>query len=354
MTRTRALLMLVGIGGCMTPVMHFGEGKTAKQAQHDTMTEMGPARLVTGEKWNGEVTTRKVRVWADEQYRTQNRQWQKAFDEPLELANLVVTPIFGIHIVAEYATWDRNVPDATLRDHMAALQEQDRGDDVLAVIGLTSSLSLVSATFDELGLAMVGGRHIVLRGYADLEERKMYANAFPDLRAEEREMALVQLRRHKTAVVLLHELGHVLGVEHEIDSSSIMNATYSNHATTFSTTARATMLATLDQRLHRKSPTAVMASAPAQPQPEAAPAAPKVHHAPIVIRVTRKRMTIVDGKSMKPDELDALLKAAYVEDPETKIVVNEDRNVPTGVVGELLDRAKAFGFVKVEFGWSGK
>lgn len=353
MMRTCGLLVLVMIGSCISPVMHFGDGKTAKQAQHDTMNEMGPARLVTGEKWNGQVTTRKVRVWADDQFRAQNRHWQQAFEEPLELANLVVTPVFGIHIVAEYSTWDHNVPDGTLGDHMRALQEQDPGDDVLAVIGLTSSLSLVSATFDELGLAMVGGRHIVLRGYADLEERKMYADAFPDLRAEEREMALVQLRRHKTAVVLLHELGHVLGVEHEIDSDSIMNASYSNHAKTFSPAARATMTATLDQRLHRTSATVVAASASA-PQAQAQPVAPKVHHPPIVIRVTRNRSTIVDGKTLKPDALDALLKAAFAEDPETRIVVNEDRNVPTGAVGDLLDRAKAIGFTKVEFGWSGK
>lgn len=168
-------------------------------------------------------------------------------------------------------------------------------------------------------------------------------------------MALVQLRRHKTAVVLLHELGHVLGVEHEIDSDSIMNASYSSHATTFSPTARGTMTATLDQRLHRKSVTPVVASAQAaHPRADAAPVAPKVHHAPIVIRVTRKRTTIVDGKTLNPDALDALLKAAYAEDPETRIIVNEDRSVPTGAVGDLLDRAKAIGFTKVEFGWSGK
>ena len=35
------------------------------------------------------------------------------------------------------------------------------------------------------------------------------------------------------------------------------------------------------------------------------------------------------------------LKATFAEDPETKIVINEDRKVPTGVVGDLIDRAKA-------------
>ncbi len=351
----RSIAALLVIAGCMTPVMKFGEGKTAKQAQRDTMTSFGPARLATGEKWAGEVTTRKVRVWADSQYRTQNVHWQQSFESPLELANLVIEPFLGLRLQAEYLEWDRNVPGATLRDDMTALLERDPGDNVFAVIGLTSSLSLVSATFEELGLAMIGGRHMMLRGYADLHERKLYANAFPDLRADERELALVHLRHHKTAVVLLHELGHVLGVDHEADNATIMHAAYSNHATAFSAYARGIMLGATDQRLGRKTistdvkPTTAAAPAPAPP----VAATPAVAREPIVIRVTRRRATIVGGKTLKPDQLDELLKATFAEAPATKIVISEDRNLPAGVVGDLIDRAKAIGFTKIEFAWSG-
>jgi hypothetical protein len=357
MTMLRAVVVCVVAAGCMSPVMTFGSGKTAKEAQHDTMAELGPARLVTGEKWAGEVTTKKIRVWADDQYRAQNRQWQKTFEEPLELANLVVTPFLGVRFVADYAVWERNVPGARLADDIMALQEHDRGDDVFAVIVLTSSLPLVSATFDELGMATLGGRHMALRGYADIEERKMYANAFPDLRAEERELALVQLRHHKTAVVLLHELGHLLGVEHESDATSIMSSTYSNHATSFSATSREVMLRTVDARLQRKPAKPDAASPPpttaADPRPRA-PRATTTPHAPIVVRVTRKAATMVDGKRLTPEALDALLKAAFAEDPETPIVISEDRNVPTGVVGSLIDRAKAIGLTKFQFAWTGQ
>src|SRR4029078_5435393 len=183
----------------------------------------------------------------------QNIHWQQSFDEALELTNVVIEPLLGLHLVAEYAVWERDVPCATLTDGINALEEQDPGDRVFAVIGLTSSLPLVSATFDELGLAMLGARHMMLRGYADLEERKMYANAFPDLRPEERELALEHLRHHKTAVVLLHELGHVLGVMHDNETASIMNAMYSNHATSFPEAARDVMLRSVDERLHRPS-----------------------------------------------------------------------------------------------------
>jgi biopolymer transport protein ExbD len=341
----------------MSPVMTFGDGKSAKQAQHDTMASFGPARLATDKKWNGEVTTKKIRVWADNEYRTQNRNWQKTFEEPLELANLVLTPILGLRLVAEFAVWERHVPGATLDDHLAALIEHDRGNDVFVVVGLTSSLPLVSSTFEALGYASVGGRHMVLRGYADLEERKMYANAFPDLRADERELALVHLRHHKTAVILLHELGHNFGSDHETEGT-IMSATYSNHATSFSDKARITMLRTIDHRLGREptvpgeAPPAEAAAASAQPA--AAPAPPAVRREPIVIRVTKAGHTIVDGKKLDATALDALFKSAFVDDTETAIVIKQDRKVPTGAVGDVIDRAKAIGLSKFEFGWTGQ
>jgi biopolymer transport protein ExbD len=353
-------LVCVVWGGCVSPVMHFGAGKTAKEAQHDTMAEFGPARLGTDEHWKGEIATKKVRVWADNQYRTQNIHWQETFEESLDLTNSIISELLGVRLVPDYAVWDRDVPGATLMDSIKALQEQDPGDDVFVVIGLTSSLPLVSATFDELGLAMVDGRHLMVRGYADLEERKMYANAFPDLRREERELALDQLRRHKTAVVLLHELGHIFGVRHETDVASIMSSTYSNRAALFSDDARTTMLRSVDERLHRVSTTPVMASARPVVAPVAAPVVEKptpvvlVHHDPVVIRVTKKRETIVKGVSLSAAELTAQLEAVYSDDPTTKIIINEDRHVPTGFMSELIERLNEVGFERAEFKWSGK
>ncbi len=357
-------LACVALSGCLvSPVMHFGAGKSAKEAQHDTMAEFGPARLGTDEQWKGEIATKKIRVWADNQYRTQNIHWQETFEESLELTNSIISQLLGVRLVPQYSVWDRDVPGATLMDSIKALQEQDPGDDVFVVIGLTSSLPLVSATFDELGLAMVDGRHLMVRGYADLEERKMYANAFPDLRREERELALEQLRRHKTAVVLLHELGHVFGARHEVDMASIMSSTYSNRAAQFSDDVRATMLRSVDERLHRAPtlPVVAKAAATSTAVPAAAPVVvdkPKpvvlVHHDPIVIRVTKKKETIIAGKSLSVEDLTAQLEAVYAEDPTTKIIINEDRNVPTGVMSELIDRLHEIGFERAEFKWSGK
>jgi biopolymer transport protein ExbD len=70
--------------------------------------------------------------------------------------------------------------------------------------------------------------------------------------------------------------------------------------------------------------------------------------------VTKAGQLVVDGKRINDAALDALFKSAFTEDPKTKIVIQEDRKVPAGVVGALLDRAKATGLSKFEFGWSGK
>jgi len=67
-----ALAAVALAAGCISPVMTFGEGKSGKEAQRHTMSELGPARLVTEATWEGEIATRKIRVWADAAYRAQN------------------------------------------------------------------------------------------------------------------------------------------------------------------------------------------------------------------------------------------------------------------------------------------
>lgn len=333
-------LVLYLLGGCMSPVMRFG-GKSGKEAQHDTMSDLAPARLATEAKWDGEVATRTIRVWADNQYRAQNVRWQRSFEAPLELANLVLTPLFGLRLVPEYHAWERHIPGSTLDADLEALVAHDPGRDVLIVVGLTSSLPLVSATFEDLGCAHLAGRHMLVRGYADLEERKRYAEAFADLLPEERELALEARRHHKTAVVLLHEIGHVLGFEHDTDADTIMNASYSHRASSFTPPARQVMLHTVDQRLGRGR----KAPEPSEPPRVAAAGRPPmfVKRAAVVVHVGPSGEVYAEGKLVDDVGIDTLFEDAFARDRETEVLIKRARKAPAGRLEKIVDRATAIG-----------
>jgi tetratricopeptide (TPR) repeat protein len=249
----RAVLVL-GLGlatGCLvTPVIHFGGGKSPKQAQQQQRDELVPAALVPQGTWTGSVRVAKVRVWADDDYRAQNVGWQRVFGEQLDDANQLLIPMLGLQLTAEYRSWSHHAPGATLADTLAALDQQDPGDDVFTVIGLTSSLGLAMATFEQLGYASIGGNHLVLRGYADEAERAAFDRMFPKLSAEERDALHAARRQHELTTLLLHELGHNLGLPHETSTDAIMNAMYSQHAATFSENDRGVMLLAIARRLH--------------------------------------------------------------------------------------------------------
>jgi hypothetical protein len=327
--------------------MRFGGGKSAKEAQHETMSDLAPARLATESTWAGDIATRKIRVWADDQYRAQNVRWQQSFEEPLERANLVLTAVFGLRLVPEYHAWERHVAGSTVAADLEALAGRDPGHDVLLVVGLTSSLPLVSATFDDLGYASVGGRHLLVRGYADLEERKLYEDAFRDLLPEERELALLARRHHKTAVVLLHEIGHTFGADHDADHDTLMNASYSHRASSFSSQARDVMLRTLEQRLGRASSpggesreTIATIKPPPKPSGSSEPAGPA---GPLVFHVTPSGNVELGGKTVSTVDIDNLLEAAFARDRNTEVIVRRSRKAPAAALEPIVDRATAIG-----------
>lgn len=352
----RVMVMVMAlVTGCIgvSPVMTFGSGKTPQQAQRQTMSDFTPTRIVVTEKWNGEVAAKRVRVWADVQYRAQNVKWQQTFDATLEMANLVLEPLYGLKLVADYRTWDRHAPASTLADDLAALTAHDAGTDVFAVIGLTSSLPLVSATFDELGIAHINANHLVVRGYADLEERKLYADVFADLLPAEREMALAQRREHKTAIVLLHELGHNFGFEHDGAGDQIMSAGYSVKAVRFSPASREAIRQGIDVRLGRG--TTSVAQAPREPMPvaremapapvAAAPVAPAA--GPLVLHVTWTGDVFRGNKGLTDADVDAVLAETFTLGAATEVVIKRAKKAPSKIVQRIVQRASAVGLTKV-------
>jgi biopolymer transport protein ExbD len=319
----------------MSPVMHFGGGKTAKEVQHDTVKQLTPPALVIDNDWRGAVRTAKIRVWADDDYRAQNGHWQQAFQAELDRANEVLSSEFGVHLEAEYRAWHHHAIGDTLADSLEALAREDPGGDVLTVVGLTSSLSIVSATFDQLGLAEIGGAHLVLRGYADVEERRSFDRVFINVPRAEREAMYEARRRHRTTAIILHELGHNLGALHRADADTLMSAMYSERMTAFDPVSHATILATLDERLGRP------------PTPAAEPDAPDAAHTTLVIDVDARGQHLVGGNAVDDPTLDDLLHMSVDDDRDTAIVVRYDPMAPQRAVSAALEHARKAGLTRV-------
>jgi tetratricopeptide (TPR) repeat protein len=225
----------------------------AVKSQRRILAKALPATLEAPTRYEGEVRVARARVWADADYRSQNLRWKRTFGDELDHANELLGPMLGIRVEAEYFEWDRHAPGASLTEAVEELRSLDDGDDVTWVIGLTSALPLVTANTDELGMAELLGPHLVLRGYADVEERKRFAKAFPDLEPAEREEVHDARRRHKQAVLLIHELAHTLGAIHETDPAWIMNGGYRPEQASISDRNRELMLIALADRLRPES-----------------------------------------------------------------------------------------------------
>jgi hypothetical protein len=332
MKRAAPALILLAYGCFVAaPPVRFGAGKSAQEAQQQEVAELSPPVLATDPTWTGEVQTAKIRVWADDQFRAQNLSWEKTFQEELDYANAVLAANFGVRLQAEYRVWDRHAPDASIEEDLAALARQDPGNDVLIVVGLTSSLALVTATFDHIGVASLPGKHLMLRGYADRWERDAFDRAFPKIPADQRENLAEARRRHKTTAVLLHELGHNFGAPHEADENTIMAAIYSEHCAAFSPRAHDIILATLDERLHRTHSI------------HAAAAAPVFRHPSLIIHVSTDGKVTVGGMAVDDATLDELLHQSYGDDHDTAVVIRAEHGTPHATVMHVFDHARAAG-----------
>lgn len=326
----------------ITPVMQFGEGKSARESQHDiAAAHVAPSSFERSHDWDGRISHVRIRVWADDAYRAQNVHWEQTFQDQLERANEVLGGMFGVELVAELRSWSRAAPDATLEDSLQTLAGLDPGDDVLTVVGLTSSIGIVEATFEKLGVAEVGGRHMVLRGHADLEERKTFERVFTELRPEERELLYQARRRHKTTGVLLHELGHNLGAEHAPDEDTLMHAAYSEHAARFDRHSREVILAGFDRWLHRGQ---FAAGVPAPPAPPASPAPSARPFArattQLVVDLDRAGNATANGAPVDSAQLDALLAGP---DRPSDVVVRYTKGTPSEARNAVIERAQAAG-----------
>jgi predicted Zn-dependent protease len=247
-----ALAVAAGCGGNVINIQ--------RKILHDEMPaviEMTDA----GKRWKGEPRIAKVRIYADEEYRAQNMRWKHGFTDQIDYANQLLEPAFGVRLEPEFKDWDRRAGEASLAETLKALVDLDAGDDVAWVIGLTSSLTIVSDSVDALGMAYPMTPHIVMRGFADVKERAQFKRALPDLERAELEQVHEARRRHKQVVVLLHEIGHTLGGIHENDPAWILHREYTKDASFLSDRNRELMLIAAEDRIRPAKERAPVATA---------------------------------------------------------------------------------------------
>lgn len=248
------LVAVTSLAACPVPVpIPVGKKVDHKKMQRRDLAAITPAPLETTKPWKGDPRALKVRIYVDEDFRAQTLHWKQQIEEQFDDANQFLQPALGIRLdVVSYEPWAQRSASESMETLANALEAHDPGDDVAWVVGYVSSLSIASMSFEQLGVAHLLGKHVVLRGYAETGEKKLLAEAFPKVPGAEREKAHEQRRRHKQTVLLIHEIAHTLGAIHEIEESWIMHASYAVAMSGFSDRSRELMQIAIDERLKPK------------------------------------------------------------------------------------------------------
>lgn len=191
----------------------------------------------------------KLRARATPRYAAEVVDWQRQLTDLVTDANQVLGPTLSVRLeVTAVEIW---APHGTGDDLLAMLDElttTDPGGEVEWVVGLIGSVPRFEQSFHQLGLGR-GGKHFVVRAMNDAREYEAIQNNLFKLDEQERRKLYRIRKRHKTTAVFLHELGHTLGVIHELDRTTLMAPAYDSKEDGFSAAAAGWMRIALDHRL---------------------------------------------------------------------------------------------------------
>ncbi len=177
----------------------------------------------------------KARVWADQAHARSVLGWQVRFHRQVKAANEVLSANLGVVIEIEsMKVWPYEGGQGKLHTDLSALASMDTGAGVDIVIGLTNPLPVFTPFLHDLGYALLFGKHMVMRGIEDAAEHVQFRETLDEFSAKEREVLYQSRMRHRELLVLLHEVGHLLGAIHVWPQASVMHPSYANDQSSFS------------------------------------------------------------------------------------------------------------------------
>jgi hypothetical protein len=179
----------------------------------------------------------RVRVWAAADFRRQTREWQSRFRRLVERVNASGRDWPGLRFeVVEQRNWTRESSEGAINGLVEELAKLDPGDDVDLVVGLVAALPVFPGSIDNIGMAKLFSRHMVMRSLHDLAEYDAVRRWFDTFTDSERDAILAARKLHKEQVIFLHEWAHTLGLIHVKRAAGIMNPAYDASMSAFDET----------------------------------------------------------------------------------------------------------------------
>lgn len=242
---------VAAVGGCFAGYdSRWGEEKKLQQqrAAQSAPTLRGEGAPADEGKPPSTARKLRVRAYVARAYTTQVIDVPRTLRDLFEDANDVTEPALGVRLELEgIRSWEI-AKDDDLKKLLTELRSADAGSDVDWVVGFVGALPRTSLSFHDLGMAETPGRHVVLRAPSSAARHDETERSYSELSEEERARVQKDHRRHRTAAVFLHEVGHTLGSLHERSDKSIMYPEYRPRMTTFGPDATLVMRAVLERR----------------------------------------------------------------------------------------------------------
>lgn len=159
----------------------------------------------------------RVRVYVGKGYAALRPDWDEDIERQFEDANELLAPFGARFEVEAPRVWSYQGGER-LEIDLARLESIDEGRVADYVVGFVGALPRFSDSIRDLGMARVLGRHAVVRAIDDTAEFDALRESFELSSREEIDSLYLQRRRHKQAVILIHEWAHTIGALHELGS----------------------------------------------------------------------------------------------------------------------------------------